>query len=214
MSRSSSPSAECPTPTKRWCPYGLLLLFACVGCNYRARPDRPDFSPKQSAADALKAYDVNSDGGLSETEVAGSPGVVAAFPRIDVDGDKQLSPDEIANRVRYYRKAGVAVVNGSTQVFYRGKPLDGATITFEPEAFLGSEFQPCSGTTDEYGQTYLSREAAEFPGLYLGFYRVHISKVVKGKEMVPAKYNTESTLGFEAADDIPDVKNVIRFDLN
>ena len=39
-----------------------------------------------------------------------------------------------------------------------------------------------------------------------GFYRVRISKVVDGKETVPAKYNTETILGHEEADDIPGVR--------
>ena len=67
--------------------------------------------------------------------------------------------------------------------------------------------------TDERGIASVSGHDAQFPGIYLGFYRVRISKQVDGKETVPARYNTESELGYEATDDIPEVNNVIQFHL-
>ncbi|MEM7312388.1 MAG: hypothetical protein AAF497_04475, partial [Planctomycetota bacterium] len=174
----------------------LLILLVVVGCG-RPRPTKPSFDPGKSASDALVQYDSNGDGLLSREEVADSPGLIAAFERIDSNSDENLSEQELANRVRYYKSAGVAVINGSVKVRRKGKPLVGATVTFRPEPFLGEEFQPCSGETDETGLASLSREAAQFPGIYLGFYSVEISQIVKGKEKIPAKYNTETTLGFE-----------------
>ena len=35
----------------------------------------------------------------------------------------------------------------------------------------------------------------------MGFYRVRISKQVNGKEAIPARYNTSTTLGIEVAPD-------------
>jgi len=51
-----------------------------------------------------------------------------------------------------------------------------------------------------------------YPGLYLGFYRVRVSKNKGGKELIPAKYNTETELGAEIADDIADC-GMIEFNL-
>ena len=202
-----------PVPTT--VPLGGLLVIAwllTVGCG-PPRPSRPSFSPGRSAEQALELYDSDGDGEISADEASGSPGLLAAFSRVDADGSEKLSEQEIADRIAYYRRAGVAVISGSAEVYYRGQPLRNATVTFEPEPFLGEEFQPCSGVTDDFGQTYLSRENAEFPGIFLGFYRVRISQEKNGKEMVPARYNADTELGFEAADDLPDVRNVIRFDL-
>ena len=81
----------------------------------------------------------------------------------------------------------------------------GATVTFDPEEFLGASFQPCSGVTDDRGEVFISRPGSQIPGIYLGFYRVRITKEkANGDEMIPAKYNTETTLGFEANNDVPD----------
>ena len=131
----------------------------------------------------------------------------------DPDKDGSITADEIARRIKYYKSAPVRVVSGSIRVLKKGKPLEGATVTFEPETFLGEDFQPCSGVTDDLGDTFISRENAEFPGIYLGFYRVRVSKIVKGKETIAKAYNTESTIGFESAADLPMVSNVPTFNV-
>ena len=43
---------------------------------------------------------------------------------------------------------------------------------------------------------------------------MRISKKEGDRETIPAKYNAESVLGYEATDDIPDVNNVIQFKLD
>jgi hypothetical protein len=99
------------------------------------------------------------------------------------------------------------VINGTCKVTYKNRPLEGATVTFDPETFLGPSFQPCSGETDERGEAFVTRQADPdaIAGIYLGFYRVRITKDKKnGEELLPAKYNTETTLGFEANNDVPD----------
>ena len=43
-----------------------------------------------------------------------------------------------------------------------------------------------------------------FSGVHCGMYRVAVTKNgLDGKESVPAKYNTETTLGLEVAPDVP-----------
>ena len=44
-------------------------------------------------------------------------------------------------------------------------------------------------------------------------YRVRVSKIVKGKELIPPIYNVQTELGFEAADDIENVFGDVAFDL-
>jgi hypothetical protein len=190
---------------------GICLASSFIGC--QGGPKGPDFNPKQSAKDAIEQYDKDGDGALSESEIEACPGLLSAAPRVDVDKDGSITADEIARRIKYYKSAPVRVVSGSIRVLKKGKPLEGATVTFEPETFLGEDFQPCSGVTDDLGDTFISRENAEFPGIYLGFYRVRVSKIVKGKETIAKAYNTESTIGFESAADLPMVSNVPTFNV-
>jgi hypothetical protein len=161
----------------------------------------------------MTKYDTNGDGKLDSTELKQCPGVADGLSRVDTDHDGKISGEEIAARIEYWDTALTAIINGTTEITLDGKPLAGATVTFEPEDFLGDAFTTCSGETDQYGRAAISGHDADFPGIYLGFYRVRVSKVVNGKETIPAKYNTASELGYEASDDIPDISNVIQFQL-
>ncbi|MFO0911676.1 MAG: hypothetical protein U0795_01860 [Pirellulales bacterium] len=199
----------------RWVRFGMVFgLVVAAGCSRDTGPARPSFNPQSSAAKAIELYDTDKDGAISKAEVKSSPGLREAFARTDKDNDGKLTAAEIAERIQYYKTAPTTIVQGSTRVTYKGQPLIGATVTFEPESFLGDQFTACSGETDETGVASITGHDAGFPGLYLGFYRVRITKSANGKEAVPAKYNTETTLGYEATDDIPQVADIISFKLN
>jgi hypothetical protein len=74
----------------------------------------------------------------------------------------------------------------------------------EPEKFLGSGVKPASGVTDRDGSAALKAEGQDLPGVQFGFYRVRISKKDgQGRETLPARYNTQTTLGCEIAPDDP-----------
>ena len=198
------------------------LTAACIvfalfipGCSQGpSGPARPAFSPTATGNQAIEKYDANGDGKIDLEEAESSPGLRVAFSRIDQDADSSLSKDEIADRVRYYKSASTAIVDGGVKVTVRGRPIEGAIVTFEPEAFLGEAFKSSRGETNATGNTYMKGTDAKFPGLYLGMYRVRISKKSNGKEIIPTRYNTETTLGYEAADDIPNVSRGIEFDIH
>jgi hypothetical protein len=85
------------------------------------------------------------------------------------------------------------------RVLHNGQPLVGAKVVFVPETFLDGGLQPGSGTTTATGVAVISSDYAADPtvkGLAPGFYRVQITK--EGEKIHP-KYNTETTLGAEAA---------------
>ena len=85
------------------------------------------------------------------------------------------------------------------RVTHNGKPLAGAKVVFVPEKFLGGTLQSGSGTTSRSGFCHDLRPYAADPsvkGLSPGFYRVEITK---DGEKIPAKYNSETTLGAEVA---------------
>ena len=187
-----------------WLFYGLGIALM-AGCSGRA-PARPELTPDESGAKAIEEYDADANGSISKEEAEAAPGLLAAFDKIDSDGDGEATAEEIASRIVYYQTSTSWVINGTCKVTYRRRPLPGATVVFEPESFLGPSFYPCTGETDERGEAFITRDAPEsVPGIYLGFYRVRITKEKKnGSEMLPAKYNEETTLGFEANNDVPD----------
>jgi hypothetical protein len=93
-----------------------------------------------------------------------------------------------------------------------GEPLAGATVTFEPESFLGSDIKSAVAVTTPFGDVAPTIPPEERPdpklpgGAQFGLYKVRISKIVNGKETIPAKYNTDTILGQEVSYDDPAMK--------
>ena len=136
-----------------------------------------------------------------------------ALPRADTDGDKALTAGEISARITKWFDSGTTMMDASPLVALDGRPLVGAEVVFEPEAFLGEGFKTCRGTTDESGRAMMSAAEASHPGAYVGLYKVRISKMEGGKETLPARYNTESNLGLEVAEDVEDLHLLLQIQL-
>ena len=192
---------------------GAILAAGCS--RTPAGPSKPKVDAADAARAAIAKYDANGDGKLDAKELKKCPGLLDAMPRTDTNGDKTLDEAEIAARIQKWFAGGAAIVDAATRVTLDGKPLEGATVTYEPEEFLGASFKSASGTTDSQGQT--SPTGADpnpkFNGLYPGVYRVKISKEVNGKEIVPKQYNAETELGKEIAPDGPRGAGTIEFHL-
>ncbi len=193
-------------------PVSLILVVAAgwaAGCSrFPDPPKAPDLSPAAAAAKAIEQYDSDGDGKISGAELDQSPPLKVAAERIDTDKDGALSAGEIEARIASWADAGTIVTSGTVVLTLDGAPLAGATVTFEPEEFLGPAFEPCKGVADGNGYASVSREDSQFPGIYLGFYRVKISKQDGGREIVPAKYNEQTELGYEAATDLEGIGTV------
>ena len=189
-----------------------ILVCVVLGCSQLPTgPARPEFDPDGAATKAIQQYDSDGNGSIDLSEAEQSPGLLAAFARIDQDGDSALSATEIADRVRYYKSAATTIVSGGVTILAGNLPLTDATVTLEPETFLGEAFTSSSGKTDGGGKAYLAGADEDFPGLYLGMYRVRISRMVNGEETIPPQFNSETILGHEAADDIPNVSSGVQF---
>ena len=95
----------------------------------------------------------------------------------------------------------------------RRQAARGASVTFEPEPFLGDEIQRAVAKTDMFGTggpsipKELRPDPTTPPGIQFGLYRVKVSKVVGGKELIPRRYNEETILGQEAAPDVSEIAN-------
>ena len=176
---------------------GLLLLgAACSGKG----PKIPSPSPSDAAGQALAEYDANKDGALDAKELEQCPALKDARKRgMDKNNDGRLTADEIKDRLSIFQSEGML---GSllVEVRFDGHPLGSATVTLTPERFLGPSFKPATGTTDASGSAILQVEGLEKGVVPYGYYRVEVSKKsAGGKELVPARYNTKTTLGHEVA---------------
>jgi hypothetical protein len=162
----------------------------------------------------MEQYDANGDGVVAGAELDGAPGLKAAVARLDTNGDQGVSAEEVAQRIGKWQAIGTGLISFGFTVTLNGSPLEGATVTFEPEAFLGDEIKPAVATTDMFGSggPSIPKELRPDPkttppGIQMGLYRVKISKMVGGKETIPRKYNEQTVLGQEAALDVPEIAN-------
>ena len=195
----------------------VLLVPACflLGCGGQpAVVSTMEWDAEGSAKLAMQQFDTDGDGYLVADELQQCPAFVEALPRMDADGNGVLIESEVRNRILHLQNSPVKIIQGAVRVLMDGRPLVGATVTLTPEKFMGDSVSTVSGLTDDSGVAYLSGHNSDFPGIYLGYYRVAVSKIDGGTETIPAKYNTETTLGYEATDDRQFVDNYHTFRLS
>jgi EF hand len=183
----------------RW-PAVAFGLFVAVAGGCSDRTVRvPSMDPTGAANRALREYDADKDGALAGAELAKCPGLKDGLARIDTNGDGRITADELAARLRQYEadKAGLLYLNAA--VTLDGKPLADAVITLVPEKFMASGVKPAKGVTGASGSCEFQIEGKEYPGIHPGIFRIEVSKKdARGEETIPAKYNTQTTLGIEA----------------
>jgi hypothetical protein len=176
----------------------FAALSTAVGCG-----DRRTYlvDPEVSSKAAIEQHDKNGDGLLDETELKECPGLLNALRPFDDSKDKKLSREEIAEEIDYMYQRNPGLTAITCTVALDGSPLPGATVKFIPEKFLGEEIKTAEGITNSAGIASLSIPAEDLPkelrrtaALRVGIYRVEIRHASK---KLPAKYNTESELGFD-----------------
>lgn len=184
---------------------GWILVGACmsmVGCNRGPAPVRiPYVDPVAASEGAIELYDTNSDGQLSEQELAACPGILTNLSLYDTDGDKSLTQEEIESRLRGFFPRNVGLTGLSVSVSLDGRPLPEATVKLIPEKYLGDEVKPAWGYTTRRGIAPMDIRAEDKPeterdlhGIHYGTYKVEITHP---SVKIPAKYNTATTLGYE-----------------
>ena len=191
-----------------------LALLLVAGCR-EGRVPVPRVSPEEASRQALAEYDRNGDGLLDAAELERCPALNSCLKALDKNGDGRLSAEEIADRLLVYQKSQVGLQAFACQVTLDGRPLAGATITFLPEPFLGRALKPARGVSDSRGMARLQELGADPPGVPCGLFRVEVSKKdAGGREVVPARYNTQSVLGQEVAPDTEGRRGVVQFRLS
>ena len=191
-----------------------LTIVAFLGCSDRpSRVHPPSINASSAGDDAMVAYDTNGDGLISGQELDKVSALKSAMKNLDSNGDKSVSSEEVTERIEAWQKTRIGRMSLSCTVKWRDRPLEGATVTFVPEKFLGEEIKGAIGTTNKNGQAFLSIPDTTPPGVACGLYRVEISTKKDGKELVPAKYNTETILGQEVALDAASMKKGVTYNL-
>jgi len=199
----------------------VMIGVAVVGCGRGpGRVRQPSIDPAAAGARALEAYDTDRDGAIKGPELDASPALKSALERLDADRDGGVSAAEIAARVNAWKAMKTALTSVRCLVTQDGRPLPGATVTFEPEAFLGEHVKVATAQTNQFGDAAPTVADADKPdpslpgGVHFGFYTVRISKPGGGRDAVPARYNAASTLGLEVAYDEPAIRdNTLAFRL-
>jgi hypothetical protein len=180
----------------------LLVTLALAGCSRGpAAVPPPDIDPDNAAEQAIELYDANQDGALSQEELVKCPAMLSKLAVYDQNSNGSVEAAEIAKRLTDLLSAQIALTRLQCRVTFRGRPLSGATVTMEPEAFLGDEVKTATGVTDERGVAAPSISKEEMPEnlqrmafVHCGVFKVRITHpTVK----LPARYNTATELGYE-----------------
>jgi hypothetical protein len=213
------------TMSHRWMVGCALILGALLAVNAgcwgrgQERVKPPPIDAAAAGAEAIKMYDTNKDGMISGAELDKCPAVKAALAKIDTSGKGEVTADMITARVRKWQESRLGKMSLGCSVTRNGQPLEGATVTFVPEKFLGDKVPKATGKTDSHGMAMLSVAVGtsstgrrEPPGVAPGLYRVVITKA--GMD-IPPQYSTEAgtILGQEVAMDAKGIQEGIKFNL-
>ena len=193
----------------------LLLSFVMtLGCSRGpSRLHMPSISASSAGSEAIEMYDADKDGRISGAELDKCPALKAAMAQIDKTGEGAITADMITERIKAWQNSKLGRMSLRCTVLHNGRPLPNAEVRLMPEKFLGENVKTAQGKTDRDGMAMLSVETtdrSDRPGVTPGLYRVEITKA---GENIPAKYNTETTLGQEVALDAVGVREGIRFNL-
>ena len=182
---------------------GLLFATCLSGCSRGpSRVTPPRIDPDRAASEAISLYDSDKDGSLNAAELAKCPGMLSEIKSYDTDANGLVSREEIAARIKDLRRHGVGLTRLNCDVTVNGKGIQDAIIEFEPEPYLGNEIKASQGVTDDRGVAQMAIPADQLPvdqqdlkAIHYGTYKVRITHP---KMKLPAKYNTETTLGYES----------------
>jgi hypothetical protein len=185
-----------------WQQVSLVLLLVAGGCSGSPqRVNPPEIDPSTAAAAAMETYDTDHDGKLSNEELMKCPGVLISMKKYDVNGDKAIDAAEFEQRLTQLLKNKTGATQLACHIVYQGKSLPGATVVLEPEPYLGDEIQAAEGVTSNSGMADVGMPAENAPealkNLKLIQYGTFKVRVTHPTIQIPAKYNTDTTLGYE-----------------
>jgi hypothetical protein len=199
-----------------------VLMFCAVavsgcGCRKMRRLPLPEINASSAKSKAMEQYDTNGDGRIEGEELENAPSLewaVEKGKRIDANEDGALTGAEIGDRIKDWLGSNTARISVICMVKKGGAPVEGATVTFDPEKFLGDKIQPSTGVTDASGSAEISiplKNEDPYKGVAPGLYLVRITK--EGAD-IPEKYNTQTIFGIEVAGDSEGLVGDVLFDID
>jgi len=178
---------------------GLAAIVVIAGCSRSpARFYPPKYDAKELGDQAVAKLDANGDHLLDAKELAASPALLDDLKKLDKNGDQKLSTEEIGSKVDEWTAGKVGAVSLVCSVIRGGGPAANVQVKFVPESYMGDVIKAGTGVTDERGSTPITAEGQKRTGMMqCGYYRVELSSIQNGKETIPAKFNSQTTLGIE-----------------
>jgi len=178
----------------------IPVLILAAGCSSSTTPEvhsQASFDADALTAAAFAEYDRDKNGVLEGAELDACPSLKWALAGIDTNGDKKISTAELKARFEGYAAANAGTVSVPVSVTLDGAPLADATVQFVPESFMGNTIKEATGKTGAEGSvTTFTSDGKQYPGLQPGLYRI---KVTADGKNVPARYNSQTTLGAEVS---------------
>jgi hypothetical protein len=187
---------------------GLICLLMAGCSSSAARVKVVDIDPSEASSAAMEMYDKDGDDALAGDELSAVPGIKKYLKHYDRDGDNRVSRDEIAQRLEDWADQRLALHGPTVAVQLDGQWLEGATVKFVPEGYLGPNVKPAMGITMSNGFAPLTHDEEFLPktangrplaGVTSGTFKVEITHPSR---RIPARYNTATELGEEVAYDI------------
>jgi hypothetical protein len=188
-----------------------VLLTSCS--SGPARVNQPSINASAAGDAAIDEYDTDQDGVIAGAELDKVPAFKSALAQLDTNNDGGVSADEVSAMIEHWQAMPLGIMSMGFKLTLDGTLVEDATVTFEPEAFLGDDIKTATAITDSFGTGGPSvpkeqrQDVTTPPGVQMGFYRIKVSKMVNGKEMIPAKYNENTILGQLIVPDEPEIFN-------
>ena len=172
-----------------------LLPFSIVGCNNGpARVAAPRLDAEEITDLALKEFDKNSDAVIDEEELKEAPSLRYSMKALDKNENGDLERAELLERFETYVRRKIGLRQQDVLVRRKGRPVANATIELVPAPFMEGMIESAKGETGPTGHAMLKTVNQPIPAVRVGFYR---AKVTSDNETFDAKFNTNTTLGFE-----------------
>lgn len=113
----------------------MILLVGCSGGPQTVKPVRIDTG--QVVEDAMSQLDTDKNGVLAGAELESCASLRDSLDLIDADADGGISAAELARRLGLWGEQKMGLRSLRVRVFWRGQPLEGGDVDFEPETFMG-----------------------------------------------------------------------------
>ena len=173
-----------------------LLTLTVVGCSGNSAASNA--VAMGIGKKVVKKHDKRGDGLLNSSELFDLKSIYYDRDKYDLDGDDEISAEEIAIRIDAWQGQAAAVHAVDVKVTLDGAPLAGATVRVIPEFDLGDGTQANVGLTDADGAVRIdvaledlsqALKNPDFRGVFGSGFRI---EVTHPQRKIPDEYNVDT----------------------